>query len=356
MNYCRKRWKTGLFILLPCIAYNLYFIFLLPEIKLFYLIYLDGLLLLIMVICFWVHRVKEKQRENKKQMLLKQNTLIYQEFQDREDADITEHDIKVLEKQIQDAFAMNCELQDYMARWCHEVKVPLSAALLLAEKIEEPSVKRQMQEQLERMNLQLKSALLGAKLQSSLFDLQIREVSLSKCIKKSIHNNQFFLVRKQFTLKIRPMMGTDHAVDEGDIDDNTDYANIADADCTDDIRIYTDPSWLVYVLDQLINNAVKYAKEEPVLKIYAQKKNEAVRLYVEDNGEGIKESDIRRIFEKGYIGSNYHNGQYKSTGMGLYMATLILERLGHGINVESEYGVGSRFIITFSDNREYFFR
>ena len=76
-----------------------------------------------------------------------------------------------------------------------------------------------------------------------------------------------------------------------------------------------------------------------------------MRLCVEDNGEGIKECDIRRIFEKGYTGSNYHNGRYKSTGMGLYMASVILERLGHEIRVESEYGRGTRFMITFHYDR-----
>lgn len=72
-----------------------------------------------------------------------------------------------------------------------------------------------------------------------------------------------------------------------------------------------------------------------------------MRLFVEDNGDGIKESDIRRIFEKGYTGSCYHNGQYRSTGMGLYMASVILERLGHEIHAESEYGKGTKFIIEF---------
>ncbi|MCM1154379.1 MAG: sensor histidine kinase [Roseburia sp.] len=355
MSYCRKRYKAGLCILLPCIAYNLYFILLLPGIKLFFLLYLDGLLCLVMAVCFVADYQKESRREREKRALLKVDSLISQEFEDREDADIVEHDIKILEKQIQDGFAMNCELQDYMAGWCHEIKVPLSAALLMSEKIEEADVKEVMQEQLEKMNLQLNSVLLGAKLQSSLFDLQIGEVNLFQCVKKSIHNNQFFLVKKHFTLKISENMKNTGGADTGYVVDGTE-AEASETDCAMGIRVYTDPAWLVYVLDQLISNAVKYAGDEPVLKIYAKMQNETIRLYVEDNGEGIKESDIRRIFEKGYTGSNYHNGQYKSTGMGLYMTALILEKLGHDITVESEYGKGSRFIITFSDNREYFFQ
>ena len=74
---------------------------------------------------------------------------------------------------------------------------------------------------------------------------------------------------------------------------------------------------------------------------------------MEDQGEGIMKSDIRRIFEKGYTGSNYHNGRYKSTGMGLYMVSKILDRLGHEIYVESEYGMYTRFCIVFQGNGYY---
>ena len=75
---------------------------------------------------------------------------------------------------------------------------------------------------------------------------------------------------------------------------------------------------------------------------------------MEDHGEGIQDKDIRRIFEKGFTGSNYHNGRYKSTGMGLYMVAKIIERLGHEIYVESNYGAYTRFCITFRDNSSYF--
>jgi len=64
----------------------------------------------------------------------------------------------------------------------------------------------------------------------------------------------------------------------------------------------------------------------------------------------MKDSDIRRIFEKGFTGSNYHNGKYKSTGMGLYMVSKIIDRLGHEIQVESEYKSYTRFCIIFHKN------
>lgn len=376
MKYFRSHYKLVLIGVLPCIAYNLYFIFLLPEIKISYLIYLDFLIAIGMAAFYAADIVRYGRLQRKKQELLAQDYLIWQEFQrlpelhghfqapessespesmDTVETDIAGHDVLILQKQLQKQFDANCALQDYIAKWCHEVKIPLSACLLMAEKIEDVAIKDSLLEQLERINLQLRSALLGTKMQSSLFDLQVRETSILECVKESIHNNQFFLIRKHFTLDIQ--------TGEGGNMENTDTTGAVgreeDTGCTradgiESICVYTDPLWLTYVLDQLISNAVKYAREAPILRIYSRKQGEAVQLCIEDNGEGIKECDIRRIFEKGYIGSSYHNGQYKSTGMGLYMVSEILKKLEHGITVESEYGKGTKFTITFRDNREYF--
>ena len=68
----------------------------------------------------------------------------------------------------------------------------------------------------------------------------------------------------------------------------------------------------------------------------------------------IVESDLKNVFEKGFTGSNHHNGKYKSTGMGLYLAHLIMKKLGHTITVESEFGCFTRVILGFRDNRDYF--
>ena len=328
----KRHYKMILPAVFACAAYNLYFLFLLPDVKSAYLLYLDFLVLLVLVLIFGADFLKDRQRQARKREALRRDCVVFGEFQDNEDNDIAVHDIAILERRQQEQFMMNCELQDYLAKWCHEVKIPLAASLLMAEKIEETSLKNAMREQLERIKQQLHSALLGAKIQSSLFDLQIRETNLMECVKGSIHNNQFFLIRNHFTLQIQ---------------DNVSR------------QVYTDPSWLTYVLDQLISNAIKYSRETPCLSIYADNADGAddagrsgtVRLFVEDNGEGIEESDIRRIFEKGYTGSSYHNGQYQSTGMGLYMVSVILERLGHEIYAESEYGKGTKFAIVFHSDK-----
>lgn len=317
MNYLNKRKAPILFCLFLCISYNLYFVFLLPHANNAYLYYLDFLLAVCILSYGGVDYLQFKKMQNKKEQELKSDALIYQEFPNMENYDIAEHDVEVLLNQLREQFDYACDLSDYIAKWCHEVKIPLSASLLMNERIEDADLRYSMKEQLEKINSQLKDVLLGCKVQSSLFDIQMKQVNLLECVKTSIKNNQFFLIRNHFQIEI-------------DVENRL---------------IYTDKNWLVYILDQLISNAVKYAMEDARLRIFSRKQERGISLFVEDHGEGIAEQDIRRIFDKGYTGSSHHNGKYKSTGMGLYMTKKIAEKLGHTISVESEKGKYTRFMI-----------
>lgn len=324
MKFLRKNgtWLLGCALL--CLAYNLYFLFLLPQVERAYLYYLDFLIGVCLFTAAAVRYGQYRTAQKKRQSLLAEDHMIWQNCGSLENMDIIRHDIYILEEKFCEQFDLNCELEDYIARWCHEVKTPLAAAMLLLEKLEDTEEKRELQEQLERINLQLRSALLGCKLQSSLLDLQVGRASLTECVRTSLRNNRFFLIRKQFAVEMQ-------------VGEET---------------VYTDRSWLVYVLDQLIDNAVKYCGEFPVLKLWSRRVQDRMLLYVEDNGAGICDSDIRRIFEKGYTGNNYHNGKYRSTGMGLYMVSVILEKLGHAIQVESVYGQYTRFMIELPAEEE----
>lgn len=318
MNILKMLWaylKSRGHCYLPCfftgLAFNLYYIFLLGDKNASYLYYLDFLLLT--AVFLW-------EGIDFGRFCLREREVICRLLPPFANREIAEHDVRVLEGELREQFEENCEMQDYVAKWCHELKVPLAAALLLDERIREGQLRGEMREQLERMNRLVSSLLLGCKLQSSLLDVQIREVVLEECVRESIRNNQFFLIQKGFQPEI--------SVGEH--------------------RVYTDPSWLVYILDQLLSNAVKYTGlEPPRLRIWTGADAERLFLYVEDNGEGIRDCDLRRVFEKGFTGSGHHNGKYKSTGMGLYMVSRIIEKLGHEISVESVYGEYTRFRIDF---------
>lgn len=324
MKYLKKRKGPILFCLFLCASYHVYFLYLMPYASKSYLYYLDFLMAVCMILYGAVDYAWFRKLRRKKERELMSDSLIYQEFPDMDNYDIMEHDVEILNRQLKEQFDLNCELSDYIAKWCHEMKIPLAASLLMCEKIEGKELRYSMREQLERVNSRLKDALLGCKIQSSLFDIQIRPVSLLDCVKTSVKNNQFFLIRSHFQIEMH----------------------------MEDSLVYTDKNWLVYILDQMINNAVKYVMEEASLRFWSRKKENSVRLFVEDHGEGVEEKDIRRIFEKGYTGSAHHNGKYKSTGMGLYMAAKIAEKLGHTISVESERGRYTRFMIDIACRSE----
>lgn len=326
MGYVRRRWRRAIPVSLVFIFLNLYFLLLTGNVcrqQTAHLLYVDFLLLVTLLSLAAADYHRWQQAEKQKRQLLALDEVILDMLPDFENRDIAEHDVQVFCRRQQALFDENCQMQDYVARWSHEWKLPLAACLLMQKRIPDPELKEAMGEQLERMRRQVDSMLLGCKLQSALLDLQIRRVSLKECVRTSIHNQQFFLIRRQFVPRIQ----------------------------VGEAGVYTDPAWLVYILDQLIGNAVKYGRKEnhegeAILRIWDEEMGGTIRLFVEDYGEGIRDSDIRRIFEKGYTGSSYHNGEYKSTGMGLYMAAKIAKKLELELTAESRYGEYTRFCIT----------
>ena len=129
----------------------------------------------------------------------------------------------------------------------------------MQERISNPVLRADM-ELPTKTNQYLNTALVGCKIQSHLYDLQMKRVNLARLCPHWIHNQQFFLIQKHFEL---------------DIEYN-------------DLSVYTDKEWLVYILDQLISNAVKYTEGPPLLKIRMFSEGQRILLTVEDHGEGIQ--------------------------------------------------------------------
>ena len=180
--------------------------------------------------------------------------------------------------------------------------------------------------ELENINQYTEQALYYARSEHAEKDYSVREVNLCDVVNSAIADNKYLLRQSNMSIQI------------------------------DDIEtmVYTDEKWVRFILNQIIGNAIKYTSECPRLSIWGESEEDVTRLYIEDNGEGIKDSDLKNVFEKGFTGSNHHNGKYKSTGMGLYLAHLIMKKLGHTITVESEFGCFTRVILGFRDNRDYF--
>ena len=150
-------------------------------------------------------------------------------------------------------------------------------------------------------------------------DYIIKKVGLSKLVKDVIKRNQRDFISKRISLQL------------GDLDE----------------IIYSDTKWVEFILNQIIGNAIKYSKgKDDKIEIYLKKISSAVVLTIKDHGVGIIERDLNRVFEKGFTGENGRKFG-KSTGIGLYLCKKLTDKLGLGLQVQSEENVGTEISIIF---------
>ena len=119
-------------------------------------------------------------------------------------------------------------------------------------------------------------------------------------------------------------------------------------------KVLTDSKWLEFILNQIINNSIKYKRKntESYIKIKANEDKDRLYLTICDNGIGIPKSDIKRVFDKSFTGENGRT-MTKYTGMGLYIAKKLCDKLGHKITVESEINEYTKITIIFTKNNFY---
>lgn len=102
------------------------------------------------------------------------------------------------------------------------------------------------------------------------------------------------------------------------------------------VSVITDEKWLLFVIEQVLSNALKYTRSGSVsITLEAPK-----TLCIRDTGIGIAPEDLPRVFEKGFTGCNGRTDK-RATGIGLYLCRRILEKLGHTIAITSTVGEGT---------------
>lgn len=211
------------------------------------------------------------------------------------------------------------EYKEYIEQWIHEVKTPITAMKLICEN-NRYSFTRELMAELENINRFTEQALYYARSEHTEKDYSIREIGLSNVVHGAIADNKYLLRQNNVAITV----------------ENVEYS------------IYSDDKWLRFILDQLISNAVKYHADQPVLHFFAIKENDNITLSVEDNGIGIPQSDLPRIFEKGFTGQNGRT-IHSSTGIGLYLCRRLCDKLGIDISASSE-GKGTTIFLSFHIN------
>lgn len=217
------------------------------------------------------------------------------------------------------------DFKNYIEMWIHEVKIPLATLILISNNHKDKFDKK-VQTQLKRLEDYVDQVLYYARCENAEKDYLIKEVNLSKVIKNIGLKNMDDLL-------------------ENKIDYNVDNSNV---------KVLTDSKWLEFILGQIINNSIKYKRNinDSYIKISVRDEKNKTILIVEDNGIGIKESDLKQVFDKTFTGENGRI-KSKSTGMGLFIAKNMCEKLGHKIRIESVEGKYTKVFISFAKDRYY---
>ena len=203
------------------------------------------------------------------------------------------------------------DMIDYYTMWVHQIKTPISAMKLLIQ-TSESEISSDLSSELFKIEQYVEMVLSYIRLGSNENDFVIKEYDLDNIVRQAIRKYAPLFIRKKINLDFQP----------------TNY------------KVLTDEKWLVFVIEQLLSNAIKYTNKGKI-SIYPL---EDKKLVIEDTGIGISKEDIPRIFDKGFTGYNGRTDK-KATGLGLYLCKNILDKLSHKISIESEVGVKTKVII-----------
>lgn len=203
------------------------------------------------------------------------------------------------------------DMIDYYTMWVHQIKTPISAMKLLIQ-TSESEISSDLSSELFKIEQYVEMVLSYIRLGSNKNDFVLKEYDLDNIVRQAIRKYAPLFIRKKISLDFQP----------------TNY------------KVLTDEKWLVFVIEQLLSNAIKYTNKGKI-SIYSL---ENKKLVIEDTGIGISKEDIPRIFDKGFTGYNGRTDK-KATGLGLYLCKNILDKLSHKISIESEVGVKTKVIL-----------
>mgnify|MGYP004583318137 FL=1 len=214
---------------------------------------------------------------------------------------------------------MTEDYKEYIELWIHEIKIPIAASKMVIEN-NKNEVTKSIDEELDKVENYIEQALFYARSNTVEKDYYIRKVFLKEIVNESIKKNKSSLIQEKISINIHDL----------------------------DLEVNTDNKWIVFILNQIIQNSIKYRKkEESVIEIYASQGKENVILYIKDNGIGIKQGEITRVFEKGFTGTNGRLSNKKSTGIGLYLCKKLCNKLGIGLELNSVQNEGTEVMLIF---------
>jgi signal transduction histidine kinase len=216
------------------------------------------------------------------------------------------------------------EYREYVETWVHEIKTPISACRLTLEN-NPGELASNLQADFDRIEFYVEQALFYARSGSLEHDYVLKQCTLKQIVSAAVKKNASLLIANGVKIKTDSL----------------------------DLPVMTDAKWMEFILTQLLNNSVKYRRKDPVVRFSGIGRKNSVTLTVTDNGIGIPQKDLPRIFDKGFTGDNGRLTSAKSTGLGLYLCKQLCDKMGLSISVDSEEGSGTVISIVFPVSSMY---
>lgn len=215
------------------------------------------------------------------------------------------------------------EYREYIEAWVHEVKTPISSSRLILEN-NPGEISQSLREDMDKIEDYVEQALFYSRSNTLEKDYIISEVTLKALTSSALKKHSALLIEAGVSLRTEGL----------------------------DLTVHTDDKWTDFILGQILTNAVKYRGVKPEIRITGRQLKNGVSLTIADNGIGIPEKDLPRVFEKSFTGTNGRIGA-KSTGLGLYLCKKLCGKMGIDISAVSHLGTGTAIKLIFPESSMY---
>lgn len=216
------------------------------------------------------------------------------------------------------------DFKEYVEMWIHEIKIPIAGLMLMYHN--NKGNNKKMMDQLNSLDNLTDQILYYVRSNYAEKDFLIKEVSLDKIINEVLLKNKDSILENKIDIKV-DVKG---------------------------VNVLTDSKWLGFILNQIVNNSIKYrdSKKDSFILFYVENKEKEIVLHIKDNGIGVSKSDLKRVFDKSFTGENGRKTS-NSTGFGLYISKKLTTKLGHKITAVSEESKYFEVLIAFGKNDLY---
>jgi len=223
-------------------------------------------------------------------------------------------------------FYMQQQQQHFMMAVTHELKTPISVARLNLETLQKYSLDEEKQKKLIRMTLQetarlnflTNNILISAQLEGARYKSTKEELNLSDLLKDCMQDFKHRYPERNFIEKIEP-----------------------------DMEVKGDALLLQILINNLLENAIKYAPKESTITASLKKNNSDIQLQIIDEGPGISREEKKKIFTKFYRIGNESTRKTQGTGLGLYLCKKIARDHKADISVTDNPPHGCNFTVSF---------